>query len=110
MNYLKVRRQLYSTDKVSYVDCNQIENLIVEVHLVNGEILTLEGLDAIELVMQAKPSMIEGKRFKFRKGAWIVHNIIAHPLMQIFALLRLYKLAIWIHEVTVPRPKGKHNG
>jgi len=37
------------------------------------------------------------KRFKFT-----IHNIIAHPLMEIFALLGMSKAAIWIHDVTLP--------
>jgi hypothetical protein len=32
--------------------------------------------------------------------------MIAHPLMQILALVRAYKWAMWIHDVTVPKPTG----
>lgn len=106
IKYLKAGSMLYSSEMVSKIDCSEIENLIVKLHLSVGVIIEIKGLDAIDIVMSAKPSMIEGKRFSFRKGAWIIHNVFGHPLMQLFALFRLYKIAIWFHEITIPKPKG----
>jgi len=37
------------------------------------------------------------KRFQFT-----IHNLIAHPLMEIFYQLGLSNLATWIHESTCP--------
>lgn len=33
---------------------------------------------------------------------WIVHNIIAHPIMQILMLLGLNEVATYIHDNTLP--------
>lgn len=104
--YLKAGNMLYSTETVCRIDCSEIENLIVKLHLISGSVVEIKGLDAIEIAMSAKPSVIEGKRFAFRKGAWIIHNIFGHPVMQLFALFHLYKIAIWIHEITIPKPRG----
>jgi hypothetical protein len=38
---------------------------------------------------------------KFYKN-WAVHNLIGHPLMQIFFMLKMEKLAIAIHDSTLP--------
>ena len=99
---------LYSHECLTKIDCTDIENLRIDAHLITGDIIRIEGLEAIELAMSANPSIIEGKRFSFSKGAWIVHNLIGHPLMQLFALCRLYRFAIWIHDKTIPKPKGKY--
>lgn len=106
--YVKIDGVLYSPGIIQRIDCTEIEDFVVYVHLITLDVLKIEGLEAIEVAMQTKPSIIEGKRFAFKKGAWIVHNLIGHPLMQFFALIRLFRLAIWIHEITIPRPKGKY--
>ena len=33
---------------------------------------------------------------------WGVHNIVAHPLMQVFIYLRMAKFALAIHDATLP--------
>lgn len=108
MSYLKINDVLYSPEFVEKIDCTNIENLVIRVHLVSGIILVVEGMEAIDIAMQAKASIIEGKRFKFRKFAWVVHNIFAHPLMQILAFCRCYKLGLWIHDSTIPKPINKY--
>lgn len=37
---------------------------------------------------------------KFR---YTIHNCIAHPLMEIFSLLGMYKTAKWVHDATLPK-------
>jgi len=37
------------------------------------------------------------RRFRFT-----IHNIVGHPIMEIFALLGMSKAAIWIHDITLP--------
>lgn len=64
-----------------------------------------EGNDAIEAVMALKPSTLEGRRLKWNKNAWVVHNLIGHPVMQLLAFLGLKRHAIWFHDVTTPRPR-----
>ena len=38
------------------------------------------------------------KRFK-----WMMHNMVGHPLMEIFNLLGLPKWGNWIHDATLPK-------
>ena len=33
---------------------------------------------------------------------WTVHNIIAHPIAEIFWLLRLEAVGSYVHDVTIP--------
>lgn len=98
---------IFAKDEISSIDCSRIEDLIVIVTLKSGQQIEACDIHALELVMQTRPSMLEGKRLSWPKFVWMFHNIVAHPLTQIFALLKMYKLAFWIHDVTVPKPLGK---
>jgi len=63
--------------------------------------------NALMLVYAVTPTWLEGKPFiKWKKNSWAVHNLFAHPLMQILAFFKLYKLAMKVHHSTVPRPIG----
>lgn len=33
---------------------------------------------------------------------WTLHNVIAHPISEIFWLLKLKRAGNWIHDITVP--------
>lgn len=95
---------------VSSIDTADLENLRIEIRLMDGEVVEAFGIDAFENVMMLKPSALEGRRFAFMKRAWMVHNLLGHPLMQILALLRFHRAAMWVHDRTVPTvmgPKGK---
>lgn len=60
---------------------------------------------AIDLAMRLGPQVLEGNpEFKFAKRAWMFHNLVAHPVMQILALFGLHKLGLKIHDATIPRP------
>jgi len=65
----------------------------------------VEGPEAFNIVMTLCPSALEGKRAKYAKHAWAVHNLIGHPLMQICSWLKLTRLGIKIHDATVPEPE-----
>ena len=45
-------------------------------------------------------------RVSIARGAWAVHNLVGHPLMQILAWLGERELALAVHDATVPRPRG----
>lgn len=106
-HFFKAGDFIFCKDEVSMIDCSKIENLEVKVTLKNGKEIIAYDIHALELVMQTKPSMLEGKRLAWPKFVWMFHNIVAHPLTQIFALFKMYKLAFWIHDVTIPNAKGK---
>lgn len=36
---------------------------------------------------------------------WSVHNIIAHPLSEIFWLLGFKRMSDWLHEISIPKHK-----
>jgi len=35
--------------------------------------------------------------------SYTIHNIIGHPLMEIFNLIGMRKTGAWIHDVTLPK-------
>lgn len=104
----KVGKTIVPFHAITKVDCERLEELVVVLHLNDGSTLEARDIDAVELMMQYKPVVVEGHRLRYGKWMWLVHNIIGHPGMQLLALLRCYKAAFWLHDVTVPRPKGIH--
>lgn len=106
-NFVKSGDFVFPKDEISLLDCSKIEELIITIKLKSGKIIIAKDIHALELAMQVKPSILEGKRLKWPKFVWFIHNVFGHPLTQIFALFKLYKLAFWIHDVTVPKPLGK---
>ena len=46
-----------------------------------------------------------GKMKRFR---YTIHNIIGHPLMEIFSLLGMHEQATWIHDITLPKIANKN--
>lgn len=38
-----------------------------------------------------------------RRFRYTIHNIVGHPLMEIFSLLGMHKRASWIHDSTLPK-------
>lgn len=106
-NFFKAGEFIFSKDEIATIDCSKIENLEIKIVLKNGQEIFAYDIHALELVMQTRPSMLEGKRLAWPKFVWLFHNLVAHPLTQIFALLKMYKFAFWIHDVTVPKPIGK---
>jgi len=106
-DFVKSGDFIFRKDEIALIDCSRLEELIITLTLKTGQVIIAEDIHALELVMQVKPSMFEGKRLKWAKFVWFIHNVFAHPLTQIFALFKCYRLAFWIHDVTVPKPLGK---
>lgn len=109
-NFFKSEKTLYNLNDVVYINAENMGNFSLTVYFNTLTPIEVVGLDAIDLVMMANPSLIEGrfgKKIKFPKHKWIIHNLVAHPLMQILALLGFKKQAIWIHDATIPRPIQK---
>ena len=95
-----------NVESISFINYDQIDDLIITGELLSGVKFQSSGILAIEIVMMVKPSIMEGRRLRWPKYVWLVHNLIAHPLMSILALFGLYKLAFLIHDKTVPKPIG----
>lgn len=105
--FFKVGARAVAVAHVIQIDFEDIANLRATVTLVNGEVVVATDIDALELAMRVKPSVLESRRLVWPKWAWLVHNLIGHPVMQVLALMRCYKAAFWVHDATVPRPTGR---
>lgn len=101
---IKAGNDLIAADQVKLV---KISDAVDHVYLTDreGNEYHAYGNDAIEAVMLLKPSALEGRRLKWPKHAWAVHNLIGHPVMQVLAWLRCYKAAIRFHDWTTPAPR-----
>ena len=103
VRFVKNKHQVIRVDMICQLDLTRMDQFILKAQLIDGTWIEFERLDAIETILSVKPSAIEGhSKIRWKKHAWIIHNLIAHPLMQILALLRFTRLALWIHDVTVP--------
>ena len=112
-NFIKVRDDLESiilvpVDEIQRVKITNPEKEFEVFVFIKGgrQAYNVKGIEAIRIIMLLAPHAIEGKRLKFKKHSWSVHNLIGHPLMQLFSFLRMYKLAFKIHDMTIPTPKG----
>ncbi len=103
---IRIKDRLYSEKEIYWVDLERFAKLgIVQIYLHNGLSYYLENQQALDFVMRHCPDVIEGKRFKFQRMAWAFHNLIAHPLLQILAWLKIPKLGFKIHDSTIPKPR-----
>ena len=98
---------IFQPNEIAHIDFSRVEDLIVTGQLKSGVTFTATNIVAIELIMSVKPSVFEGRRLQWPKFVWVFHNVVAHPLMQILAILGLYRYAFILHDMTVPRPIGK---
>ena len=105
--FFKAGDKIFNVDDINRIYTANIEQLEILVRMKDDTRVEVTGLEAIDLMMMVKPSVFEGRRMRFPKRMWIIHNLIAHPLMQILALIGFRKQALWLHEVTIPRPLGK---
>ena len=105
--FAKAGTTVFALANIATADFSDIEQLRVHVTLKTGETVLVEDIDAMELGMLIKPSVLESRRLRWPRWAWVVHNVVGHPVLQLLALLKLYKWAFWVHDSTVPRPLGK---
>ena len=94
---------LIPINSIDFIDCSEIEQLIVKIYH-RDQITIAKNIHAIEICLLLKPSILEHKKLKWKKHMWMIHNLIGHPLMQILAFCKLYRLAFYVHDITVPRP------
>lgn len=107
-DFLKLDNSVVNREQISSLDLTRLEDeLIVTVITKTNHTYKASELNAIELLMQLRPGALEGRRLRWAKNVWYVHNLIGHPVMQILAMFKFYKAAMWVHDITVPRPLGK---
>lgn len=109
MNFIEFNNKIVNTETISCItlDC-LVPGGFVHVHFMNGEMECVEGREAVEIVMRLCPSSLEGRRLKFLKYRWAIHNLVGHPLMQLLSWLGLRSWGLWVHDATIPNPKVLH--
>lgn len=105
MRFIRTKTTLVAVDHIVSADYSNIEALQMSIVDLNGDKHTLVGIHALEAAMTLNPGCVEGKRLKWARHVWAVHNLIGHPVMQVLAWMRCYKLAMRVHDGTVPKPK-----
>jgi hypothetical protein len=105
-DFAKAGTTVFRLDDVTSADFSRIEDLVAIVVMRDGQRIEVRDIDAIDLAYLIKPSALEGKRLAFARHAWAIHNLFAHPLMQVLAFFKAYKRAMWVHDITVPRARG----
>lgn len=104
---IKAGNRIIPLTSIASIDVSDMENLVMSIKLLDGDVVQAHNLDALENAMLLKPSCLEGKRLSWAKNMWIFHNVVGHPVMQLLAVLGFHKRAMWVHDVTVPRPLGR---
>src|SRR5262245_60051509 len=82
--FIITRQGLVPVREIAYVDLSEVEKLRIGVHHTNG-VDTLEGFFAVEALILLKPSAMEGKKLRWVRHAWAVHNLIGHPVLEFMA-------------------------
>lgn len=105
--FLKMDKGLVEIDNIGSIDLEKLESdYLITIVTKQGITFIATELNAIECIMQIRPASLEGKRLKWAKRVWYVHNLVGHPLMQILVMLGLRKWGFYVHDVTVPKPLG----
>jgi hypothetical protein len=101
--FIKAGDTILPIRDIDSIDISRIEHGMVTV-AVQGQRYDAHDFDAFEIIMLLQPSALEGRRLRWVKNAWAFHNLVAHPLMQVMVWLGFKKLAIRLHDATVPTP------
>lgn len=104
--FIKAGNIILRLADIENIDIAEIEQGRLTVFHSGGKPLVAHDFDAFEILMLLHPAAIEGRRLRWAKHAWAFHNLVAHPLMQLMVWIGFRKQAIWLHDVTVPKPLG----
>ena len=104
--FIKAGNIILRLADIERIDIAEIEQGRLTVFHAGGKPLVAHDFDAFEILMLLHPAAIEGRRLRWAKHVWAFHNLVAHPLMQLMVWIGLRKQAIWLHDVTVPKPLG----
>ena len=67
----------------------------------------MKDTDAFNDQRQLKPKIIPRTLGKLGRLSYLVHNIIGHPVAEIFWILGLERAGDYVHDITVPYPDTK---
>jgi hypothetical protein len=104
--FVHLNNTIRNANTITTIDCNKyLTDNEVRVYFANGASEYVKGAEALNIIQALCPAVLEGKRAKYVRNSWAVHNLIGHPLMQVFSWLHLPALGIKIHDATIPEPK-----
>ena len=103
--FIKAGETLIPIARIEEVRIPEIEAGVVDVVHSGGRVSQSRGFDAIETVMALKPGALEGRRLRWKSGAWAAHNLLAHPTLQILAWFGFKRAAVALHDATTPMPR-----
>lgn len=108
---------------ITYVDLQRVEELVIIVHHEKDgmpQMTEIEGVQATEALMLLKPSAMEGRRMRWARQAWLLHNTVGHSYLAAMSLAawgikgcfpeiarRLVRHGVYIHDKSCPNPIGK---
>lgn len=104
--FVKAGSMMLRIADIERIDIAEIEHGRLTVFHDGGKPLVAQDFDAFEILMLLHPAAVEGRRLRWAKHAWAFHNLVAHPLMQVMVWAGFRKQAIWLHDATVPKPRG----
>lgn len=106
--FLHYNHKIVNSNCIDIVECAEYSKTgKITVVYEGGDSEVVSDPEAVTVIMTLNAAVLEGEQSKYSKNAWVVHNLVGHPLMQILAWAKLTKLSIWCHDVTVPKPKVK---
>ena len=104
--FIHANNKIINTKFILLVDYENLPTLgFVRIYYEDTSSESVEGAEAVDIVMRLCPAALEGKRMKHLKHSWAVHNLIGHPLMQLLSWLGFTKLGLRIHDKTIPEVK-----
>lgn len=103
--FVHFNSRIVNTDTISSITYDDLaQHGFVHVHFKDRSMELVECPAAFNLIMELCPAALEGERAKYQRHAWAIHNLVGHPLMQIFSWLGYPQLGLKIHDRTVPNP------
>jgi len=106
--FVHYKGKVVNADSIEWIDYSNFAKLgYIRVYCEGQVGQVVEGPEAFNILMRLCPEALEGENVKYKRGAWAVHNLIGHPLMQILSWLGFTRLGLKIHDATVPNPITK---
>jgi hypothetical protein len=104
--FLHYNKKIVNSNTITWIDCkNYVEFGYIKIYYADKGAEQVNNPEAINVITELAPSILEGEQAKYTKHAWALHNLVGHPMMQVFAFFKLTKLSLWVHDITVPKPK-----
>ena len=67
----------------------------------------MKDTDAFNSQESLRPQLIPRTLSKLGRFSYLLHNVVGHPLAEMFWVLGLHKIGDYIHDITVPCPDTK---